>query len=206
MLTVVTWKPKRLHVKTRFVLLKRKLRHFLAGVQREEHQRGGTGIHDTALIGRVEPSSFVAAVGRLFVHLGSSKNTACPGDSWTAPERQLPRKRSGEQLEFEAWPDFRNIRNWRLNFRSEVFSLFSGAQRPIEATVWINEIESAKSVVDLKTSYSNTGDRLQTNFATGEWFQDDHQRRLQKKSRHSRKSCTSRKTLSHGRASRMDDL
>ena len=38
------------------------------------------------------------------------------------------------------------------------------ASRPIEAMIWINEIESAKSVADLKTSYFITGDKLQTNF------------------------------------------
>ena len=37
-----------------------------------------------------------------------------------------------------------------MNFRSDVSSFTS---RPIEAMVWINEIESAKSVADLKTSY-----------------------------------------------------
>ena len=35
---------------------------------------------------------------------------------------------------------------------------------PIEAMIWVNEIESAKSVADLKISYSNNGDKLQTNF------------------------------------------
>ena len=46
-------------------------------------------------------------------------------------------------------------------FRSEVSS---GASRQVEATVWINEIESAKSIADLKTSYTITGAKLQTNF------------------------------------------
>ena len=38
-----------------------------------------------------------------------------------------------------------------MQFRSEVSSC---ASRPIEALIWINEIESAKCNADLKTSYS----------------------------------------------------
>ena len=48
-----------------------------------------------------------------------------------------------------------------MNFRSEVPSC---ASRSIEAMVWVNDIESAKSVADLKTSCSITGEKLQTNF------------------------------------------
>ena len=48
-----------------------------------------------------------------------------------------------------------------MNVRIEVSSC---ASRPIEAVVWINEIESAKSVADLKMSYSITGAKLQTHF------------------------------------------
>ena len=39
-----------------------------------------------------------------------------------------------------------------MNFRSEVSSC---ASRPMEVMVWINEIESAKSIADLKTSKTN---------------------------------------------------
>ena len=48
-----------------------------------------------------------------------------------------------------------------MNFRRDVSSCASG---PIEAIVWVNEIESTKSVVDLKTSWSITRAKLQTNF------------------------------------------
>ena len=48
-----------------------------------------------------------------------------------------------------------------MNFRSEVLSC---ASRPIEAMICINELESAKFIVDLKTSYTITDDKLQTNF------------------------------------------
>ena len=48
-----------------------------------------------------------------------------------------------------------------MNFRSDVSSFTS---RPIEAMVCINEIGSAKSVADVKTSYSVTEAKLQTNF------------------------------------------
>ena len=41
-----------------------------------------------------------------------------------------------------------------MNFRSGVSSC---ASRPIEALVWINEIEPAESVADLKTSHSTHG-------------------------------------------------
>ena len=66
-----------------------------------------------------------------------------------------------ERLEVEAWPDFRNARIWRLNVRSGTSSC---ASRPIETMTWINEMESAKSIADLKTSYSITGAKLQANF------------------------------------------
>ena len=48
-----------------------------------------------------------------------------------------------------------------MNIRSEVSSF---ASHPIEAMIWVSEIESAKSVADLKTSDSITGSKLQTNF------------------------------------------
>ena len=75
-----------------------------------------------------------------------------------------------------------------MNFRSEVPSY---ASRPIEALVWINEIESAISIADLKTSKTVTGAKLQTNFevldskiASG--LKKINQRSLQKKGLHSR--------------------
>ena len=55
--------------------------------------------------------------------------------------------------------------------------------RPIEALLWINEIESAKSFADLRTSYAATGAELQTNFEILDsnickWSQEDQQQRL----------------------------
>ena len=41
-----------------------------------------------------------------------------------------------------------------MNFRSVVSS---GARRPIEAMIWISEIESAKSFAELKTSNTING-------------------------------------------------
>ena len=65
------------------------------------------GTDDTTWTEVVEPSSFVAAGGRLLVHLINSYSTACPGDTqapqkvqvflWKSQndwrEMQLPRKR-----------------------------------------------------------------------------------------------------------------
>ena len=71
------------------------------------------------------------------------------------------RNKEVEKLELESWwSDFRNLRIWRTNFRSEVSSC---ARRPIEAMVWINEIESAKFIAELKTSKSITGAALKSN-------------------------------------------
>ena len=62
-----------------------------------------------------------------------------------------------EKLQFEAWPDFRHFRIWQMNFRSEVSSC---------------EIEFVKFIVDLKTSFSITGAKLQTDFeALNFWTQ-----------------------------------
>ena len=69
-------------------------------------------------------------------------------------------KQAGK-LEFDAWPDFRNFRIWRMNLRSAVSSC---ASRPIEAMRLIIESESAKSIADPKTPYSITGAELQTHF------------------------------------------
>ena len=106
---------------------------------------------DTTLTERVEPSSFGAAGDRLLVHLSISKITACPGDTRIntkrfdvlaeEPEQGEIRKKESEKLEFEAWLGFRNFRIFRMNFRSEVPSC---ASRPIEAMVWVNEMESVK--------------------------------------------------------------
>ena len=50
----------------------------------------------------------------------------------------FPGKRRLKKLEFGAWPDFRKFMILEMNFRSEVSSCGS---RPIEAMVWVNEIE-----------------------------------------------------------------
>ena len=62
----------------------------------EEHQpgsattgRGGMGTDDTTLIERVEPNSYVAASGRLLVHINSSYCTACPGDTLAAEKTNV---------------------------------------------------------------------------------------------------------------------
>ena len=83
-------------------------------------------------------------------------------------------------------------------YQQRVHAPFSGpiirfgascASRSIEALVWINETESAKSIADLKTSYTT----------------EYHQRELQKKSLHSRRSCPKRKALFHWMGSRLGD-
>ena len=56
-------------------------------------------------------------------------------------------RKEAEKLQFEAWSDFRNYRILRMNLRSN----------------GINEIESAKSIADLRTSSTITGAKLQTN-------------------------------------------
>ena len=66
-------------------------------------------------------------------------------------------------VEFEAWLGFGNISIWRMNFRCDVSSC---ASRPSAAMVWINGIESAKSVADLETSKYNHRVELQSNFET----------------------------------------
>ena len=48
-----------------------------------------------------------------------------------------------------------------MNVRSEVSS---GASRPTEAMVWIHEIESPKSIAELKTSNTTTDATLQSNY------------------------------------------
>ena len=122
----------------------------------------------------MELSSFVAAGDLLIVHLNSSFSTVCPGDTRTSTtssnvlveepeqvesETQLFRKRKLNNLIWN--PRFRNFRIWRMNFRSEVSSC---ASRPIEAMVWINEVDSAKSSAETKTSFTITGAKLQTDF------------------------------------------
>ena len=96
---------------------------------------------------------------------------------------------------------FRNFRIWRL---SEVLSCVS---RPTEALMWINEINPRSLLPIWRRRMLSTGTSCrQTSrfwFEISEWSQEDHQRRLQKKSGHSRRSYKKR-TLSHGKASRMD--
>ena len=48
-----------------------------------------------------------------------------------------------------------------MNFGSEVFWC---ASRPMEATAWINDVELAKSIVELQTSKTITEAEMQTNF------------------------------------------
>ena len=93
-----------------------------------------------------------------------------------------------------------------MNFRSEVPSC---AGRPIEAKMWVNDIESAKSVADLQTSYSITGAELQANFKVLDSKKQVVSRRssteTSKEESSFKKKLHKRKTLLHGKASRMDD-
>ena len=121
---------------------------------------------------------------------------------------QPPRQKKAEKLESEAWLDFTSFIIWRSNFRSEVSSC---ASRPIEAVIWINETESAKSIAYLKTSYPSTGAKLQANFevvvdskvASGlkKIIQKDFKKRV-----FIQEEAAQRKTLPHGKASRMDGI
>ena len=117
---------------------------------------GGLGTDGTTVIEVMEPS----LLQRLY-HPNSETPRATAESSNVLVEEPVKQgrdttssKKEAETLEFEAWPDFRNFRIWRMNYRSEVSSC---ASRPIEAVVWMSEIESAKCIVDLKTPYSIIG-------------------------------------------------
>ena len=83
------------------------------------------------------------------------------------------------------------------------------ASRPVEKMVWNNEIESVKSAADLETSHSITGAKLHANFevldsivASGlkKIISGDFKTRV-----FTQKEAAPTATLSHGKASRMDD-
>ena len=91
----------------------------------------------------MEPSSFAAVGDRLPVHLNSaahvleipgqpqkSSNVAAEEPDQVERDTTSQKKEEAETLEFEAWPDFRNFRIWRMNFTTAVSSC---ARRPIEA-------------------------------------------------------------------------
>ena len=95
-----------------------------------------------------------------------------------------------------------------MNFGCDVFSC---ASRPIEAMMWTNNIESAKSIADMRTSYSITGAKLKTNFEVldsqnSEGSQEDHQRRLEKKGLHLRKNLHRKNNAFSREARRWHDL
>ena len=95
-----------------------------------------------------------------------------------------------------------------MNFRSEVSSC---ASRPIEAMMWLSEIESSKSIANLKTSYSITRAELQTAFGVlgsknGEWSQEDHSADFTRIVFSQEEAAQKAKRPSHGKARRMDDL
>ena len=192
----------------------------LEWMQMEEHQpasvatgSGGMDTDDPIFTERVEPSSFVAALSISAVQ----KRTECPGDTWTSAQsfkvlveepEQVERGRhnvpvkNAAKLEFGAWPDFRNFRIWRRNFRSEVSSC---ASRPIEAMVCVNEMESAKSTADLKTSVGVAGAKLQTTFEVLDGLKKiingDIARRV-----FLQEEAAQKKALFHWKASRTDVL
>ena len=59
-----------------------------------------------------------------------------------------------EKLEFVIFPTPSNVAVWKMNFKSEVRS---GASYPSEAIVWIDEMDAALSMDELKTSESVAG-------------------------------------------------
>ena len=120
------------------------------------------------------------------------KMTACPGDTRTPTKSsnvpvedseqverpQLPREEEAETLECESWPHFRNSRIWQNNFTSEVCV----DQRDLNPRSLLPI--SRRRILSSRRSSTETS----------------------KESLRSRRSCTKGKTLSHGKASRMDDL
>ena len=76
------------------------------------------GTDDTTLIGKVEPSSFVAVGDRLLVHFNSSYGTACLVDTRTATKKSIVAVERGnfqEKHEVEACLDVRIFRIWRIS-------------------------------------------------------------------------------------------
>ena len=67
------------------------------------------------------------------------------------------KKKEAEKLEFEALLKLENVRTWRMNIRSFFRCKSSDSSNG-------REIESAKSIAELKTSYSFIGAKLQTYF------------------------------------------
>ena len=71
-------------------------------------------------------------------------------------------KNNVSDLRFEKVPTPSTFTYWKMNFKTEVCS---GSGHPAEAMPWIQEVEMANSVDDLKTSRSISG-RLYPNFET----------------------------------------
>ena len=63
----------------------------------------------------------------------------------------VPKKRGAERLEFEQCPNSATFVTWKMYFNSEDCS---SSSFPTEATVWINEVDSAKKMDGLKSSSS----------------------------------------------------
>ena len=74
-------------------------------------------------------------------------------------ERDNFLEKEAGKLDVKAWLDFKIFRMWRLE--SEAFSC---ARCPDEPTKWINETDCAKSLADLKTSYSITRGQVANKF------------------------------------------
>ena len=67
---------------------------------------------------------------------------------------EVPKKKEAERMKFETLPNSTTFEIWKLNFKSEVRS---SSSFPMDAMLWINEVDSAKSMNELTSSSSILG-------------------------------------------------
>ena len=99
----------------------------------------------------------------LLGHLSTSFSTACPVkelERWVKDSAST--KKEAETLRVRNVAELGSFTDLADEHRRWSFLLCKS--RPTEAMRWVNEIESAKSVADVKKSYSITEAKLQTNF------------------------------------------
>ena len=84
------------------------------------------------MIGREEPSLFVAACEHFLVHLNSSFGAACPGDNRTNPKSSNVLVEEREQVERHNFPDQEvvklKVEAWLISEISECGDMISGVR------------------------------------------------------------------------------
>ena len=114
----------------------------------------------------------------------------------TVPDCGGPEKREAEAIVIDNLLQLASFRTWEISFKSEVSQ---SSQYPRAAMTSIGEVDDARSIDELSTSASTTGDPF-TDFENHNFGLRKILKKLQETSHHSQRKSAIRAEITHKQA------